>query len=109
MLDLSLTLSKAEEAQRLNASQRRLAARRLALGGKPGTAEPGPPVCVLFEGWDMLKRTDDDLASWQLVEGDSKRFARVKVIETVNRQIKLGMRERGFERALALTEEQVAG
>ena len=34
---------------------------------------------------DMLERTDHAAAPWQLVEGDSKRFARVKVIETVMR------------------------
>ncbi|MGH2742747.1 MAG: polyphosphate kinase 2 family protein [Pseudonocardiaceae bacterium] len=254
-LDLSLNLSKAEESERLAAAQRRLAALRLALGGKLGSSDLGPPVCILFEGWDaagkggaikrliapldlrhvrvaqvaaptydekrhhflwrfwpplpgwggmavfdrswygrvlvervealatveeweraygeitghesslalegtilikfflhisdeeqlrrfkqreadplkrwkltqedwrnrarrpayeqavedMLDRTDHELAPWQLVEANSKRFARVKVIETVIGQIELGMRERGFERALALTEEQVAG
>jgi AMP-polyphosphate phosphotransferase len=46
---------------------------------------------------DMLERTDHELAHWQLVEGDSKRWARVKVLETAIREIELGMRERGFE------------
>jgi polyphosphate kinase 2 (PPK2 family) len=46
---------------------------------------------------DMLDRTDHELSRWQLVEGDSKRWARVKVVETVIREIELGMRERGFE------------
>ena len=45
---------------------------------------------------DMLERTDHPDAPWHLVEGDSKRFARVKVIETVNAEIERGMRERGF-------------
>jgi AMP-polyphosphate phosphotransferase len=45
---------------------------------------------------DMLERTDHEAARWQLVEGDSKRFARVKVIETVCAEIERGMRERGF-------------
>jgi polyphosphate kinase 2 (PPK2 family) len=45
---------------------------------------------------DMLERTDHELARWQLVEGDSKRWARVKVLETVIREIEYGMRERGF-------------
>jgi AMP-polyphosphate phosphotransferase len=44
----------------------------------------------------MLERTDHEAAPWQLVEGDSKRFARVKVIETVCAEIERGMRERGF-------------
>jgi polyphosphate kinase 2 (PPK2 family) len=51
-LDLSLTLSKTEELERLTAGHRRLLALRLALGGKLGDGKIGPPVCVLFEGWD---------------------------------------------------------
>ena len=46
---------------------------------------------------DMVDRTDHEPARWHLVEADSKRFARVKVIETVIEQVELGMRERGFE------------
>jgi polyphosphate kinase 2 (PPK2 family) len=46
---------------------------------------------------DMLDRTDHVHARWQLVEGDSKRYARVKVIETTIAEIEAGMRERGFE------------
>ena len=46
---------------------------------------------------DMLERTDHELSRWQLVEGDSKRWARVKVLETVISEIERGMRERGFE------------
>jgi polyphosphate kinase 2 (PPK2 family) len=45
---------------------------------------------------DMLERTDHSAAPWQLVEADSKRYARVKVIETVIAEIERGMRERGF-------------
>ena len=45
---------------------------------------------------DMLERTEHPQVPWQLVEGDSKRYARVKVIETVNAEIERGMRERGF-------------
>ena len=45
---------------------------------------------------DMFERTDHPAAPWHLVEGDSKRFARVKVIETVNAEIERGMRERAF-------------
>ena len=44
----------------------------------------------------MLERTDHELAPWHLVEGDSKRFARVKVLETVIAEIERGMREREF-------------
>ncbi len=242
-LDLSLRLSRSEEAERLEAGHARLSALRLQLGGKLGSGDLGPPVCVLFEGWDasgkggaikrlvapmdlrhvrvaqfaaptfdekrhhflwrfwpvlpgwggmavldrswygrvlvervegfatvdqwerayeeivqfekslalegmilikfwihlspdeqlkrfkkrqgdplkqwkltdedwrnrekrpayeravedMLARTDHELAHWQLVEGDSKRWARVKVLETVIAEVEAGMRERGFD------------
>ena len=45
---------------------------------------------------DMFERTDHPDAPWQLIEGDSKRFARVKVIETLNSEIERGMRDSGF-------------
>ena len=51
-LDLSLKLSKDEEAERLEAGGKRLQALRLALGAKLPGYGLGPPVCVLFEGWD---------------------------------------------------------
>jgi polyphosphate kinase 2 (PPK2 family) len=51
-LDLSLSLSKDEEAKRLAAGGRRLEALRLALGAKLPGYVLGPPVLVLFEGWD---------------------------------------------------------
>jgi polyphosphate kinase 2 (PPK2 family) len=51
-LDLSRSLSREEEQARLAAGQRRLLARRLQMGGKLGDGRLGPPVCVLFEGWD---------------------------------------------------------
>jgi polyphosphate kinase 2 (PPK2 family) len=51
-LDLSLRLTKAQEAQRLAAYGRRLSALRLALGGKLDGKKLGPPVLVVFEGWD---------------------------------------------------------
>jgi len=51
-LDLSLSLSKEEEAKRLQDGGRRLEALRLALGGKLPGYGLGPPVLVLFEGWD---------------------------------------------------------
>src|SRR5919204_4784091 len=50
--DLTLTLSGEEEARRLAAAQTRLLTLRLALGGLAGERRIGPPVCVLFEGWD---------------------------------------------------------
>jgi AMP-polyphosphate phosphotransferase len=45
---------------------------------------------------DMLVRTDHPQAPWHLIEGDDKRFARVKVVETVNAEIERVMGERGF-------------
>lgn len=51
-LDLSLKLSKEEEADRLAAGWKRLEALRLALGGKLPGYGLGPPVLALFEGWD---------------------------------------------------------
>ena len=51
-LDLSQRLSRGEEAERLETAQERLLELRLLLGGLIGDGELGPPVCVLFEGWD---------------------------------------------------------
>jgi polyphosphate kinase 2 (PPK2 family) len=51
-LDLSQRLSKKDEAERLEAGQRRLLELRLRLGGKLEGSGLGPPICVLFEGWD---------------------------------------------------------
>jgi polyphosphate kinase 2 (PPK2 family) len=231
-LDLSLKLSREEEARRLEAASNRLLELRLTLGGLLGDGRLGPPVCVLFEGWDasgkggairrlvtpmdprhvrvatfaaptydekrhhfllrfwsslpgwggmavldrswygrvlvervegfatveqwtrgydeiveferslvlegmillkfwmhisdeeqlrrfkrrereplktwkrtayeqavedMLERTDHPLARWHLIEAESKRFARVKVVETAIAEIERGMRDRGFE------------
>jgi polyphosphate kinase 2 (PPK2 family) len=50
--DLQLKLSASESEQRIVAAQRRLLALRLQLGGLIGGPELGPPLCVLFEGWD---------------------------------------------------------
>jgi polyphosphate kinase 2 (PPK2 family) len=46
---------------------------------------------------DMLERTDQQLAPWQLVEAESKRYARVKVLETLVTEIERGMLARGFD------------
>ena len=45
---------------------------------------------------DMLDQTGTAAAPWTLVEGDSKRWARVKVLETSVRVIEEGLRVRGF-------------
>jgi polyphosphate kinase 2 (PPK2 family) len=46
---------------------------------------------------EMFERTHHDAGPWTVVPGDSKRFARVFVAETVVAEIERGMRERGFE------------
>ncbi len=51
-VDLSVKLSKAEGLKRLQSAQRRLLALRLQAGGQIGSGRVGPPLCVLFEGWD---------------------------------------------------------
>jgi AMP-polyphosphate phosphotransferase len=51
-VDLSLSLSRKEEEGELKAAWKRLAQLRLTLGGLIGKQELGPPLCVVFEGWD---------------------------------------------------------
>jgi AMP-polyphosphate phosphotransferase len=51
-VDLSLGTPAEEEAEQLAAAQRRLLHLRLVGGGQLGDGRLGPPVCVLFEGWD---------------------------------------------------------
>jgi len=51
-VDLTQSLSKKEEAERLRLAQRRLLHLRLATAGLLGTGPLGPPVCVVMEGWD---------------------------------------------------------
>jgi polyphosphate kinase 2 (PPK2 family) len=52
-VDLTLRLSSDEEAERLTAAQTRLLELRLICGGLIGDAHTlGPPLCVVFEGWD---------------------------------------------------------
>ena len=46
---------------------------------------------------DMVERTDHRLAPWYLVEGDNKRYARVKVIDTVIKEIEKAMSDRGID------------
>ena len=46
---------------------------------------------------DMLEYTDHQHGPWQVVEADSKRYARVKVIETVIAEIERGMAARALE------------
>ena len=45
----------------------------------------------------MLERTDTSFAPWILVEGNDKRYARVKVIETVIEHIEKALERAGIE------------
>jgi polyphosphate kinase 2 (PPK2 family) len=51
-VDLSLSLGRKEEERELDAAWQRLTQLRLTLGGLIGTQGIGPPVLVVFEGWD---------------------------------------------------------
>jgi AMP-polyphosphate phosphotransferase len=73
-LDLSLSLSREEEAERFAAARPRLSMLRLALGGKWDGYGLGPPVCVLFEGWDASGKGG---AIRRLVEPLDNRHVRV--------------------------------
>jgi AMP-polyphosphate phosphotransferase len=46
---------------------------------------------------DMLERTDHEDGPWHLVPGDSKKYARIFVLETVIAAIETGLTKRGFE------------
>jgi polyphosphate kinase 2 (PPK2 family) len=65
-VDLSRKISREDEATQLAAVQERLLMLRLRLGGQTAP-ELGPPLCVLFEGWDAsgkggaIKRLVDHL------------------------------------------------
>jgi AMP-polyphosphate phosphotransferase len=51
-LDLNLKLSREQEDMQLAAAQTRLLQLRLTLGGLIGDQGIGPPLLVVFEGWD---------------------------------------------------------
>jgi polyphosphate kinase 2 (PPK2 family) len=65
--DLTQQLSKSDGKKQLAAAQERLMHLRLLLGGQIGSRELGPPLLVLFEGWDAsgkggaIKRLVDHL------------------------------------------------
>jgi polyphosphate kinase 2 (PPK2 family) len=54
---------------------------------------------------EMVARTDTLQAPWILVEGESKRFSRVKVMESVIEQIERGAAARGFPLPAPLNPE----
>jgi polyphosphate kinase 2 (PPK2 family) len=46
---------------------------------------------------ELFARTDHDLAPWDLIAGEQKRYARVAVLERLNERIEAGMRRCGVE------------
>jgi AMP-polyphosphate phosphotransferase len=74
-LDLSLRLSRREEAERLEAAQTRLLQLRLVLAGLIGDQGIGPPLCVVLEGWDASGKGG---AIKRLVASLDPRHVRVK-------------------------------
>ncbi len=73
-VDLTLALSKKEAKAQLKEAQERLVHLRLLLGGQIGSGELGPPLCVLFEGWDASGKGG---AIQRLVEELDSRHVRV--------------------------------
>jgi len=51
-VDLSVRLAKKDAKRQLKEAQERLVHLRLLLGGQIGPGDLGPPLLVLFEGWD---------------------------------------------------------
>jgi polyphosphate kinase 2 (PPK2 family) len=51
-VDLTLSLGRKEEERELRTCGGRLAQLRLTLAGLIGECRPGPPLIVVFEGWD---------------------------------------------------------
>lgn len=51
-VDLSAKLSRAKGLEQLHKARTRLLALRLQCGGQTGDGTLGPPICILFEGWD---------------------------------------------------------
>ncbi|HTV12667.1 MAG TPA: UDP-galactose-lipid carrier transferase [Acidimicrobiales bacterium] len=74
-VDLSLTMSKEDSERRLAVLQRRLLHLRLISGGLTGDGRWGPPLCILFEGWDASGKGG---AIKRLVAGLDPRHVRVQ-------------------------------
>ncbi len=73
-VDLTASLDKKEAKAQLAAAQERLTHLRLLLGGQIGSGELGPPLLVLFEGWDASGKGG---AIKRLLEPLDPRHARV--------------------------------
>ena len=48
---------------------------------------------------EMFERTDHHLAPWDVISGEQKRFARVRVVETAIHRVEQGMVALGHGRA----------
>ena len=73
-VDLDAKLKKSEATEQLAQAQERLVHLRLLLGGQIGPRELGPPLLVLFEGWDASGKGG---AIQRLVEELDSRHVRV--------------------------------
>lgn len=74
-VDLSLKMSRGESEHRLGVLQRRLLQLRLVNGGLIGDGQLGPPLCIVFEGWDAAGKGG---AIKRLVAGLDPRHVRVQ-------------------------------
>ncbi len=73
-VDLSLRLTREEEAVQLRSAQRRLLHLRLVNEGLFNGGQLGPPICIVFEGWDAAGKGG---AIKRLVEHLDPRHVRV--------------------------------
>jgi polyphosphate kinase 2 (PPK2 family) len=74
-VDLSLKMAKDESERRLVGLQRRLLHLRLISGGLVGDGRLGPPLAIVFEGWDAAGKGG---AIKRLVTGLDPRHVRVQ-------------------------------
>ena len=74
-VDLSLKMSKDESERLLVGLRRRLLHLRLLSGGLLGDGRLGPPLCIVFEGWDAAGKGG---AIKRLVGGLDPRHVRVQ-------------------------------
>jgi polyphosphate kinase 2 (PPK2 family) len=74
-VDLSMKMSRSDSERRQAALQRRLLHLRLLAGGQIGDGRLGPPLCILFEGWDAAGKGG---AIKRLVAGLDPRHVRVQ-------------------------------
>jgi polyphosphate kinase 2 (PPK2 family) len=54
----------------------------------------------------MVERTSTRRAPWTLVEGNDKRFARLKVLSTVNERLTAGLEQQEIESVKAMRKRE---